>query len=199
MMVPSGSRERPAYAVQCECGKALIVLQENLTSGHTLSCGCLQQERASEANSAVLRRMPKLYHVWRQMQERCNNPRTPSFMHYGAKGVKVCDAWLVYDNFAEWASSSGYAEGLSIDRKESSGDYEPDNCRWITLTAQSRNKSNSRRFHAFGEDKLLIEWSEDPRCVVNVRCLTRRVYTSKWDMEKAITTPYTKNAKEQNR
>jgi len=66
------------------------------------------------------------------MRQRCQNPKSDAWKWYGAKGISVCPEWADYCTFREWALSSGYVDGLSIDRVDSSGDYEPTNCRWIT-------------------------------------------------------------------
>lgn len=74
----------------------------------------------------------KLYQCWRNMLNRCTNPNVPSFKTYGAKGVRVCQPWKQYVNFRDWAISSGWEEGLTIDRLDSTGVYEPTNCRWLS-------------------------------------------------------------------
>lgn len=72
------------------------------------------------------------------MKRRCENPNMQNYKYYGAKGVRVCDAWHDFPTFKAWAESHGYVDGLSIDRIDSDGNYEPDNCRWITKSENSR-------------------------------------------------------------
>lgn len=74
---------------------------------------------------------PKLYHVWVAMKKRCQNPNHNSYQWYGGKGIKVCDLWQDYAPFREWSINHGYRKGLVIDRINSDGNYEPDNCRWV--------------------------------------------------------------------
>lgn len=81
----------------------------------------------------------KIYGVWNEMCRRCNAPTCTSYNRYGARGITVCDDWLSYDNFYEWAMANGYKEGLTIDRVNNNGNYEPSNCRWVTQAEQNRN------------------------------------------------------------
>lgn len=68
------------------------------------------------------------------MKRRCENPNMPNYKYYGAKGIKVCGEWHSFPKFKEWAKANGYVDGLSLDRIDSSRDYEPDNCQWMTLS-----------------------------------------------------------------
>ena len=81
-----------------------------------------------------------LYSVWNSMINRCSNIHNKDYRHYGGRGITVCKEWLSYDNFYEWAMANGYADTLTIDRKDVDGNYEPSNCRWITQAEQVRNK-----------------------------------------------------------
>jgi hypothetical protein len=83
----------------------------------------------------------RLYRIWRGMHDRCKNPKTDSYPRYGGRGISVHDAWGDLEDFKAWALAHGYAANLTIDRIDNDGDYEPDNCRWATLTQQSQNRS----------------------------------------------------------
>jgi hypothetical protein len=94
----------------------------------------------------------KLYNVWLHMMQRCNNPNDKGYKWYGARGITVCDEWLSYDNFCEWAYSSGYdnaktGKDQSLDRIDPSRNYEPSNCRWVSMKTQTRNKRNTIRIN----------------------------------------------------
>jgi len=80
------------------------------------------------------------YNIWRLMKRRCNNPKDPHYYLYGGRGVKVCDEWQKSDNFLKWAYANGYADNLELDRKDPDGDYEPNNCRWVTHAENIKRK-----------------------------------------------------------
>lgn len=82
----------------------------------------------------------KLYYIWTSMKDRCCREKTNSFPLYGGRGITICDEWKSnFIFFYDWAMANGYQAGLSIDRKDNDGNYEPDNCRWVNQTIQSRN------------------------------------------------------------
>lgn len=75
------------------------------------------------------------------MKTRCTNPNISYFKYYGGKGVTVCQEWSEsFECFQKWAISNGYSDDLTIDRIDSDGDYTPNNCRWVTMAVQNRNK-----------------------------------------------------------
>lgn len=95
----------------------------------------------------------KNWNVWQSMLQRCNNSNNKDYINYGGRGIKVCEEWLEYINFYNWSMTNGYCEGVSIDRINSNGDYEPSNCRWITNKEQQNNKRNN--IHILYEGKIL--------------------------------------------
>ena len=87
----------------------------------------------------------RLYRVWANMKQRCLNPNNPSFDRYGGRGIAICDEWLDYVPFRDWALGNGYTDQLEIDRKDSNGHYTPDNCTWVTESVQAANKDKRRK------------------------------------------------------
>lgn len=85
----------------------------------------------------------KLYASWANMKARCYDPKTNRFECYGGRGIGVCDEWMEFRPFFDWAIANGYKLGLSIDRIDNDRGYSPDNCRWVTRKAQQKNKRNS--------------------------------------------------------
>ena len=86
------------------------------------------------------------------MKRRCYNPNCTQYKYYGGKGVKVCVEWLEYEEFKAWAIANGYADNLTIDRIDSNGNYEPENCQWITM---SENIARAKRIPKDVEDKVI--------------------------------------------
>lgn len=130
------------YRCWCDCGNTVTVKTYSLKSGKTKSCGCLRREVAASKATKHNGAADPLYHVLNVMHQRCENPKSHDFQWYGAKGVTVCEEWALsnYPAFKAWAMSTGYRPGLTIDRKDSAGNYSPENCRWITIQEQQRNR-----------------------------------------------------------
>lgn len=137
------------------------------------------------------KRRARLESVWNQMKQRCRNPNNDHYPYYGAKGVDVL--WGNFGEFVDWAYANGYRPGLSIDRIDNDGNYEPGNCRWTDAKTQMRNRSDNRLLTAFGETKCIAEWVEDARCVASYTAVLLRVDRRGWSHERALATPLIKN------
>lgn len=107
----------------------------------------------------------KLYNSWRGMKERCNNSNHISYARYGGRGIKVCSQWENFDNFKIWAENNGYIEGLTIERINNDGNYEPDNCTWIERGKQVRNYSRNHKITINGKTKPIWQWAEENNLV----------------------------------
>lgn len=134
-----------------------------------------------------MRERTRLYRIWSNMKSRCCNPNVPAYERYGARGVVVCPEWMDFDGFEVWALASGYSAGLEIDRVDSTGNYDPSNCRWVNDAEQSRNRGSVIWISAFGETKT-PDWSRDERCPVGMHALRFRLQRG-WEVERAITDP----------
>jgi len=136
---------RSGWLCNCKCGNTTIVKTHNLKSGNTKSCGCLFTDSLSslnyihgESGGAIEGKRTRLYRCWVNMKSRCYNPRVRSYHDYGLKGIKVCDSWNDFKTFSEWAYSHGYSDELTIDRVDSNKNYCPENCRWVSLSENSK-------------------------------------------------------------
>jgi hypothetical protein len=122
------------------------------------------------------------------MRQRCTNPNVQRYRYYGGRGIKVCDRWINDPvAFIEWAYANGYRDGLSIDRIDVNGNYEPSNCRWATGKEQARNTSKNRLITHKGETLCEAEWAE--RAGITQRALQHRLRRCGWDWETAISRP----------
>ena len=87
---------------------------------------------------------PSFYIAWRNMKARCLNKNNGKYHRYGGRGITICNEWLSIEGFASWALKNGWQEGLTIDRIDNDGNYEPRNCQWISKSANSRKKSTTK-------------------------------------------------------
>lgn len=146
----------------CDCGNESIVLTKSLCSGWSRSCGCLKADVARITKTVHgLNRHP-LAQAWRNMVSRCHKPSDISYSRYGARGISVCDEWRnSIIAFYNWAIGNGWQEGLSIDRIDNDGNYEPSNCRWATYFQQAANTRRSRPITINGRTQALRAWCRE--------------------------------------
>ena len=136
------------WRCRCECGNEIIVRGSDLRSERTTSCGCYQRERVVEASTTHGMSKTRIYSVWRDMLKRAGVRKGASEKekhNYQDRGITVCDEWLVFENFRDWALSHGYKEDLQIDRVNNDASYCPENCRWVTPKENTNNRRNTLR------------------------------------------------------
>lgn len=171
----------------CDCGETCTVSMSNLRTGHTKSCGCLQEElRREHIKKMTVHNdwQSRLFSIWGGIKNRTSNPNVESFQRYGGRGIKICDEWQnSYIAFKEWSLSHGYAENLSIDRIDPNGDYTPDNCRWVTTKEQANNRRSNHYITHNGVTLTLMQWAE----VTGIHCATIRGRLNRgWDVEASL-------------
>jgi len=111
---------------RCDCGKEKIIVLSNIIKGKSKTCGCMQGMSTHKLSEH------RLYDTWTNMKQRCLNPKNKKYNSYGGRGIKICNEWLNdFMNFYNWAMANGYKKGLTIDRINNDGNYEPLNCQWI--------------------------------------------------------------------
>ncbi len=136
---------RIAWVCKCDCGNETVVTATNLVSGATKSCGCIRKENTAALRKAHGNSKTRLYHVWLGMRDRCTNPQHISYPFYGGRGIKICSEWDSFSCFKEWAMANGYdcyakRGKCTIDRINVDGNYEPSNCRWVSMAEQNQNR-----------------------------------------------------------
>lgn len=128
----------------------------------------------------------RLYSVWAGMKARCEKEYCHDYLRYGGSGVSVSSEWEDVEKFFLWAFSSGYKDGLTIDRVDSNLGYSPENCRWSTQKENNRNRKSNKIIDFNGRSMTMIEWSE--LLGISYQALKARLING-WGVEKALTTP----------
>lgn len=119
------------------------------------------------------------------MKERCNNKNSNKYKSYGGRGIKVCDEWQHdFMKFYDWAISSGYKKGLTIERINVNGNYCPKNCTWITPQEQCYNKQNTIKVFYKNNEIKLKEFCDKNN--LNYYCIYQRIFKLKWSIDDAI-------------
>lgn len=129
----------------------------------------------------------RLYGIWSNMKTRCFCTTYKLYAYYGARGITVCEEWRNnFKAFYDWSISHGYADNLTIDRIDNNGNYEPNNCRWVDMATQCRNKSSNHFLTYNGKTQTLKDWAGE--IGIYRQTLERRLKRG-WSVEKALTTP----------
>lgn len=157
LAVASASHRHQMIRCQCDCGNVTVIRKSRLFERpHVrLACGCLRGRHTKHSDSNS-----KLYRVWDSMVRRCHNPNHRAFGSYGGRGIQVCPEWRDYRNFKAWADSSGYAEGLTIDRIDNDNGYTSNNCRWATRKEQQNNRRCCVYIEHNGQRLTVTQWGE---------------------------------------
>jgi len=144
----------------CDCGNTHYASTHMLTSGNTKSCGCSFKKPRPHRRKPY--RGTRLYRIWTNMKTRCLNPNIGyKYSRYGGRGVTICDEWLDFDSFCSWALSSGYSNELTLDRIDNEKGYSTDNCRWVTMAEQNRNRSSAHMVTINGVTKCVEDWKKE--------------------------------------
>lgn len=171
------------WKARCDCGNVGFYYGDYLRNGDTKSCGCLHQEVRSKMNRTHGLSATPTFRIWCDMRRRCTNAKRRAFRRYGGRGIRVCDRWLKFENFVE--DMGLRPRGMSLDRIDNNGNYEPSNCRWATRKQQTLNSPTTRWIEFGGERLCLTDWAR--KLGMTESGLHFRL--KNWPMEKALTTP----------
>lgn len=179
------------WRCKCDCGNETLSSANNLKSGVT-SCGCLRRKKSHDRLYVHGKSHSRLFPIWQSMMQRCDNPRCHAYDNYGGRGIRVCDAWEDdFEAFEEWAYANGYDDNAprgkcTIDRIDVNGDYEPNNCRWVSMAKQANNKRCSVYIEFNGERKTIGEWAKETGLT---HSMIKGRLNRGWSIERALTTP----------
>ena len=182
------------WKMKCSCGE-LFVAQPSDSKGVCRKCAMekLSAERTKHGESPKQgkRNASKLYSIWVNMRNRCFNQENKSFAYYGGRGISVCDEWNEFLNFEKWAIQNGFEENLTLDRIDVNGNYEPENCRWISQKEQMRNTRANHLLTYNGYTKTMADWAEITG--IPYSTLKQRINKYNYSVEKALTKPVKKS------
>lgn len=147
----------PYIICKCDCGTINAYNYYHLIAERIHSCGC-SRKRPTNTFGASSKEIKILRGRYESIKSRCYNPKSKQYKSYGAIGIKMCQEWLDdFGAFVKWSLSSGFDKSLTIDRKDVSKDYRPDNCQWITNLEQQHNKRNTIYIYDNGIKRSLAE------------------------------------------
>ena len=170
----------------CDCGNTAIVVGQNLSRPHTLSCGCHKLARISASHTTHGKRGTPEYATWGSIKNRCTNPNQENYERYGLAGVTMCQRWM--ESFEAFYADMGPKPSTShtIDRIKNELGYEPGNCRWATRREQAQNTRKSTFLTFRGITKPTPEWARE--FGIRLQTLHGRI-SHGWSIEAALTTP----------
>lgn len=169
------------WLCRCECGNERVVFATALLGGTSKSCGCLAREQAGDRVRTHGQTRTPTFISWERLRARCDDPTNK---HYGGKGITYCERWKDFSNFL--ADMGERPEGMTLDRIDTTGNYEPNNCRWVTYAEQAQNKTNNRLVEYEGNLVCVTELCR--RLGVPSSLVFKRLYSG-WDLHKALTKP----------
>jgi len=182
------------WICKCECGKIISVRQNQLKQGIVYSCGCYAREKSKLRLLTHGQSRSDLYHVWISMKGRCYSKGNHAYENYGKRGITICEEWKNnFMSFFDWANNNGYKEKLTIERIDNDKDYCPDNCKWISINEQAKNKRNNVVFLVDGKLKYQAQICSELNMAHST--FSNRIKRG-WDIEKIINTPPRKLNKE---
>lgn len=152
--------QKATWLCKCDCGNTKTIIAGNLKNGKSISCGCVQKDILRNNRKTHGKSNTSLYKLFSGIKRRCLNKNDSNFNNYGGRGIEICEEWLNdYDSFYSWANENGYKEGLSIERIDNDKGYNPNNCKWIEMSEQSKNRRCNKYIEINGDIKTISEWA----------------------------------------
>lgn len=178
---------RPMCWCICDCGTRKMFQKQHVVSGHTKSCGCYRKDGDYRATHGHHRKgaMSPTYQVWASMMTRCLNPNCQAYPLYGGRGITVCERWKKFENFIQDVGDR--PTGLTIERRNNDGNYEPTNCYWATRVQQANNTRKNVIVTFRGETSTFSQMAR--KHGLDERSCFSRLYNLRWPMDKIFSTP----------
>lgn len=178
--LPSGQKVR-SFSCRCVCGKITSVLLVHLVRYKIKSCGCVTMTKNGDGGTHLCK-------LWRSLKYRTSEKGIDRHRYFD-RGIGVCEEWLNdYFSFKEWALNNGYKKELQIDRINNNLGYFPENCRFVSLKENARNKENTIRVTYKGETLPLITLLDKLSLSDKYELISGRIRNG-WDITRAIETP----------
>jgi hypothetical protein len=173
------------WLCQCECGTRREVGVRSLRDGSSASCGCLRLERARAVMVRHARTGTREHRIWLAMKQRCLNPRHAAYPFYGGRGIQICPVWQT--DFTAFLRDMGECPpGMSLDRINNDGNYEPGNCRWVTRHEQMRNTRRNLWVTIGDRTQCVEDWAREVG--LDPETLRHRFHQG-WSPEAIVYTP----------
>lgn len=158
-------KDKKIIKCKCHCNSIFYCNLSDLTAKKRYIIGCKNCIEPSNKNTKfywnIYNNRSRLENIYYGMIDRCFNNKNKSFLHYGGRGITVCEEWKNNkQSFLDWANANGYDDKLQIDRIDYNGNYEPSNCRWVDVIVQANNRSNNRIIEENGTKYTLSEISK---------------------------------------
>ena len=169
------------WSCTCECGNECNALGFIMRRGEKQSCGCLQRETTANINKKHGKTRTKIYAIWRTMTQRCYDPNSHAYNRYGGRGIKICDKWKSFEGFYE--DMGDKPEGLSLERIDNNGNYEPANVVWATHKTQSNNRRSNVVLEFQGRKQTMQQWADESG--LKIQTIWARLHRG-WTIERAI-------------
>ena len=189
----SSKKSSAVWLFSCDCGafirRVMRDVKSTVARGCVPSCGCradFARKTNGKANKTHGFSQIKLYDVHRQMMRRCYNEDCKDYPCYGERGITVCDEWHDLATFIEWCKSSGYRDGLTIERVDVNAGYEPSNCTWIVNERQAANRRHHVLITAQGLTMTASDWAR--KCGISRTTLITRLRLG-WNHDDVVSKP----------
>lgn len=181
----TSNRGRARWTCKCDCGNLKVIESQALRRGKVVSCGCFRAEVLASSGHKHGQHGTGAWNSWQDMRKRCTNPKSTAYADYGGRGIEVCPQWSTFEGFH--ADMGNRPAGMTLERKDVNGNYEPGNCVWIPQAEQVNNRRVTVRVTLDGEELALSVACK--RLGLSYSRTRERMKRLGWAFERAIAEP----------